>query len=105
MAADRAIRFVTICNPQGLHMRPADMLARQAGQYTADIFILKDGDRFDVKSILSLITLRAEQGTQLQLSAVGPDAEQALDALGALFARGFDEMDEQQPANDPKAEC
>ncbi len=86
-------------------MRPADMLARRAGQYVADVFILKDGDRFDVKSILSLITLRAEQGTQLKLSAVGPDAEQALEALGELFARGFDEMEEVEPAEDPTAEC
>lgn len=94
-------RNVTVRNPQGLHLRPADLLVRMALQFTCHIEIVKDGERFDGKSILSLMTLAAEQGTELVLQARGQDADAALDALAELFGRGFDEMGITEPANDP----
>ena len=56
--------------------------------------IVKDGEAFDAKSILSILTLAAGQGTQLQLRASGPDAQRAIQALSDLFARGFAENGE-----------
>ena len=76
------------------------MLVRQAMQFEATIEIERDGNRFDCKSILSLMTLAAEQGTKLLIQAEGPDAEQALQALAELFERGFDEMEVIEPARD-----
>jgi phosphocarrier protein HPr len=69
-------------------------------QFAAHIEIVRDGERFNGKSILSLMTLAAEQGTELMLRADGPDAEEALEALAELFGRGFDELDLTEPAND-----
>ncbi len=104
MAGCRSARIVTVTNPQGLHLRPADMFARLAMQFESTIEIVREGDRFDGKSILSLMTLAAEQGTQLLLEASGPDADEALDALAELFGRGFDEMDVTEPAKDSSSD-
>lgn len=104
MAGCRSTRSVTVVNPQGLHARPADMLVRQAMQYEATVEIERDGNRFDCKSILSLMTLAAEQGTQLLLQANGSDADQALQALAELFERGFDEMEIIEPARDTSSD-
>jgi phosphocarrier protein len=69
-------------------------------QYDCDIEIIRDGEAVDGKSILSIITLGAEQGVQLTLRATGRDAEIALDALEEQFANGFgdngDEAQEQE---------
>ena len=104
MADHRTYRVVTVRNPQGLHARPADMFVRLALQFASNIEIVKDGEPFDGKSILSLMTLAAEQGTELVLRARGPDAEAALNALAELFGRGFDEMGITEPANDQSSD-
>ncbi len=84
-------RWVTVVNPQGIHARPANMVANQSAQFTADIEIDKDGETADGKSILSILTLAAVQGTRLSVTARGPDAEQAVAALAELFEKGFEE--------------
>ena len=104
MASCRSSRLVTVTNPQGLHARPADMFVRLAMQFESTVEIIREGDRFDGKSILSLMTLAAEQGTQLLLQADGPDADEALEALAELFGRGFDEMDISETANDSSSD-
>ncbi len=96
-----AQRVVTVRNPQGLHARPADMFVRLAQQFVSSIEVLKNGERFEGKSILSLLTLAAAQGTELILRAHGPDADQALTALADLFGRGFNEMPCAEPVHDP----
>jgi phosphotransferase system HPr (HPr) family protein len=90
---------VTVTNSQGLHARPADMLVRLATQFNADIELEKDGERVDGKSILSVMTLGAEQGTQLAIRAIGPDAEEAVRALARLIVSGFAENGEQSSRN------
>ena len=89
MSETVAKRTVTIVNPQGLHARPAYMFAELAGKFAAKVEIIKDSERVDGKSILSILTLGAEQGTELGLEAVGPDAEAALNALADLLQQGF----------------
>jgi phosphotransferase system HPr (HPr) family protein len=90
---------VTIVNPQGLHLRPMHMFVQLASKYQSKIEILRAGERVDAKSLLAMMTLGAVQGTQLRVEADGPDAEAALDALSALVARGFGEMDEASTAS------
>ncbi|MEL6104614.1 MAG: HPr family phosphocarrier protein [Planctomycetota bacterium] len=87
-------RTVIVRNPQGLHARPADLLVRMANQFEARITISRGGEPIDCKSILSILTLGAEQGTELSVSAEGADAEVALDSIEQLFLRGFDELNE-----------
>ena len=86
-------RTVIVVNPSGIHMRPADVLSRAANKFQCTIEIEKDGQAIDCKSIMSLLTLGARQGTQLFLRANGPDAQQAIEELAELIEQGFDELD------------
>jgi len=92
------IRQVMVVNPQGLHARPAHGFVTLANQFQSQIEIIKDGERVDGKSILSILTLAAVQGTQLVLLATGADADEAIEALASLIEQGFDEH-EQGDAN------
>ncbi|QDT13363.1 HPr family phosphocarrier protein [Planctomycetes bacterium K23_9] len=87
-------RTVVVKNPQGLHARPADTLVRLASRFESAIMIGKGGELVDCKSILSLLTLGAAQGTELLISAEGDDADSALHSIEELFEAGFDEANE-----------
>lgn len=84
-------RTVVVQNQLGLHMRPADVLVRTASRFQSQIEIEKEGQTVDCKSILGILTLAAQQGCELKLSANGADAEEAVAVLSDLFARGFHE--------------
>ena len=62
-----------------------------AREFEAEVAVISDGRRVSGKSILDLATLAAESGTKLVLSAEGPDAEAAVEALAGLILRHFDE--------------
>jgi phosphocarrier protein len=89
MANDSASRKVTVSHPNGLHLRPAHALVTLAGKFNSSIEIVRDGDNADAKSILAIMGLAAEKGTQLILRASGDDADAALDALSEWFAQDF----------------
>ena len=89
-------REVVVANSQGLHARPADMLAREARKWQSRIELVAVAQRADGKSILEVLTLAAEAGTRLVVEATGPDARQALEAIGGLFERRFNEQDDQE---------
>lgn len=80
---------VTINNPQGLHMRPAYMFAETASQFDSKIEVAKDSVRIDGKSVLSILTLGAAQGSEVSIEATGDDAQRAIDTLTQLVASGF----------------
>ena len=84
-------REVVVTNAQGLHARPADLLAREARRWQSRIELVVDAQRVDGKSILEVLTLAAEAGTRVVIEATGPDARDALEALGDLFASRFHE--------------
>ena len=67
------------------------MFVRVANQHQADIWVEKEGERVNGKSILSLMMLAAAQGTKLVISAEGADAEKAVQELELLIQRRFDE--------------
>ena len=91
MSNKSASRVVTVGNPQGLHARPADLFVKIANQFSASVEVVKGNDRVDGKSILGILTLGAQHGTQLEINAVGPDSDEALSALAELVEQGFDE--------------
>ena len=74
-----------------MHTRPAATLVKTAAKYKADFFIYKDGMEINGKSIIGVMTLAAEQGSKLLLRFDGPDEQDALKDVVALFERGFDE--------------
>ncbi len=82
-------RILLIKGPQGLHARPAELFARTAMQYEAAIELIRVEIRVDAKSVLQLLTLGADQGTELVLEARGVDARQAVEALVQLVDRDF----------------
>lgn len=89
MSDNAATRQVRVSNPQGLHARPAHALVNLASRFQSEIEYIRDHERVDGKSILSVLTLAAEQGTELIIEARGEDAKDALDALEHLFLEGF----------------
>ena len=97
-------RTVVVSNPQGLHARPADLLVRLANQFESTILIGRGGETVDCKSILSLLTLGAAQGTELSLTAEGDDAESAIDSIEQFFLRGFDDPRPQGQDSDEVSE-
>lgn len=84
-------RTVTLVNEQGFHLRPAKLFVELASRYQSHIELVKDDQRIDGKSILSILTLGAPQGTQLSLVAAGDDCQDAIAALAQLIESGFDE--------------
>ncbi|MEX1040033.1 MAG: HPr family phosphocarrier protein [Pirellulaceae bacterium] len=84
MAEQTVSRTVVIPNQQGLHARPADQFVKLANQFSAQIEIQRETLTVNGKSILDLLTLAAEQGTELILHATGDDATEASEALAAL---------------------
>lgn len=82
-------KVVVIRNAEGMHARPATLMARLAMKYQSTIELIYDGQRVDAKSILHLLTLGAVQGTELTVEAQGVDAEEALDAVVRLVESDF----------------
>jgi len=86
-----ASKKVIIKNRAGIHARPAAMIAQTAGQFEATIYLEKDNDQIDAKSIIGIITLGAPYKTELNLVAKGPDEEEAVETIAALFESKFEE--------------
>ena len=82
---------VTVVNQLGMHARAAAKFVHLATRYEARVKVARDRREMDGKSILGLLLLAAARGSAIDIAADGPDEAQALDALGALVARGFEE--------------
>lgn len=91
MSDKTVTRDVVVRVRQGLHARPADMLAREARRWQSRVELVTQSARVDGKSILDVLTLAAEEGTRLVIEATGPDADAAVAALVLLFERNFNE--------------
>lgn len=91
--SDRAATTVTIRNRLGLHARPAMAFVDIASHCKAAVTIRKlpDGEPIDGKSIMQLLMLAATQGTQLEITATGSDADEALRLLKELVDSRFGE--------------
>lgn len=91
--SERQTIELEIINRLGLHARAAARFVSVANDYQASIEVQFAGQTANGKSIMGLMMLAASQGSRLQVSAEGPDAEQALDALSTLLAERFGEAD------------
>ncbi len=89
--ASRCAREVVIQNRNGLHARPAAMLVKVSSRFRAEIWIEKDGERVNGKSIMGLMMLAAGKGSKLTLIAEGADADRALEELNGLIDSRFGE--------------
>lgn len=84
-------RVATICNERGLHARAAARFVMAAGEFDADVRVRKNGTEVSGRSILGLMMLAAAAGAVIELTATGPDAEAAVEALAKLIECKFDE--------------
>ena len=82
---------VVIRNKAGIHARPASKLVQLANGFSSKIYIERNSDRVNAKSILGIIALGAVQGTALKLVAEGEDEQEAVEALAKLIDEKFGE--------------
>jgi len=82
---------LVVNNKLGIHARPAAMIVRIASKYPAEVFVEKEDEQVNGKSIMGLMMLAAGQGSKLIFTASGEGAEDILKELAALFAKNFDE--------------
>ena len=80
-----------IINRLGLHARPSAMFVKVCSRHKADIWVEKDGEQVNGKSIMGLMMLAAGQGSKLRVTCEGHDAEKALEEIEGLIQRRFDE--------------
>jgi phosphocarrier protein HPr len=82
---------LVVINKLGIHARPAAMFVKTANRFECDIFVEKDGEKVNGKSIMGLMMLAAGPGSKLLLCAEGHDAARAVVEIEALIKRKFDE--------------
>jgi len=82
---------VVVVNPLGLHARAAARFVHLAAGFKSALRVARGGREIDGKSIMGLLLLSAAQGSDITITADGPDEQEALSALCSLVQRGFDE--------------
>jgi phosphocarrier protein len=84
---------VTIINKLGLHARAASKLVNKANQFESDVFIDKQGNRINAKSIMGVMMLAASKGTEILLEVDGGDEEDCMKAVVQLIEARFEETE------------
>ena len=82
---------LTILNKSGIHARPAAMFVKIANRFACEILVEKDGEKINGKSIMGLMMLAAGPGSKIKIHVKGTDAPAAMEALGEVIQRKFDE--------------
>ncbi len=90
-AATKVAKEVEILNKLGLHARPCAKFVKLANTFRCEVWVLKDDDTVNGKSIMGLMMLAAGIGSRLTITCEGTDAEQALEAIEKLLLSKFDE--------------
>ncbi|MFQ5678635.1 MAG: HPr family phosphocarrier protein [Gemmatimonadota bacterium] len=85
------VATVEIVNREGLHARPAAEFVKLASRFVAEVWVEKDGLEVNGKSIMGVLMLAAEPGSEIRIRVVGEDGEEALRKLVALVRDGFGE--------------
>ncbi len=88
---DKVEKEVTIVNRLGMHARPAALFVRIASRFRSDVWVEKEGEQINGKSIMGLMMLAAGQGSKLLIRCEGPDAERAMEEIEELIAAKFHE--------------
>jgi len=86
------VRELVVQNKMGIHARPAAMVVRVANRFPAELYVEKDDEQVNGKSIMGLMMLAAGEGSRLRFVASGERAEELLDEMEALFERKFEEV-------------
>ena len=84
-------RKTKIINKLGLHARPAALLVTSASRYESQVFFTKGDLRVNGKSIMGVMMLAAEVGSELLIEIDGPDEERAMEEIIGVIESGFGE--------------
>jgi phosphocarrier protein HPr len=87
----KLVKEIPIVNRLGLHARPAAMFVRIASRHRCEVWVAKEGEEVNGKSIMGLMMLAAGQGSKLQIRCEGADADKAMDELEELIKSRFNE--------------
>lgn len=87
----RVFKELTVLNRLGLHARPAALFVKVCNKHKSEIWVERDGEQVNGKSIMGLMMLAAGQGSKLRVTCEGQDAEKALSEIEDLIQRRFDE--------------
>ena len=82
---------ITIVNRLGLHARPSAMFVKICSRHKSDVWVEKDGEQVNGKSIMGLMMLAAGHGSKLQVVCEGPDSDRALQEIETLINGKFNE--------------
>src|SRR6476659_9007974 len=82
---------ITIVNRLGLHARPAALFVRAANRYRSEVWVEKEGEQINGKSIMGLMMLAAGQGSKLTIRCEGADADKVMEELEELIQKKFNE--------------
>ena len=89
--AQQLVKELVVLNKMGIHARPAAMIVRITNKFKAEVFVEKDEEQVNGKSIMGLMMLAAGKGSKVKFIVTGEDAPAMEAELEALFARKFDE--------------
>ena len=89
--ATKIKKELIVVNKLGIHARPAAMFVKTANQFDCEVFVEKDGETVNGKSIMGLMMLAAGPGCKIRVQAEGNDAAKAVHEIEALLKRKFDE--------------
>jgi phosphocarrier protein len=89
--AQKIEKDIAIVNRLGLHARPAAMFVRIASRYRAEVWVAKEGEEVNGKSIMGLMMLAAGQGSKLRIRCEGADADKAMEEIEELIKARFNE--------------
>jgi phosphocarrier protein len=90
-SSQKVTKEVTVLNRLGLHARPSAMFVKVCNRHKADIWVERDGEQVNGKSIMGLMMLAAGQGSKLRITCEGSDAQSAIQEIEELVQRRFDE--------------
>ena len=90
-ATNAVTKELVVQNKMGIHARPAAMIVRITNKFKSEVFVEKDEEQVNGKSIMGLMMLAAGKGSKVKFIATGDDASHMLAEIEALFARKFDE--------------
>jgi phosphocarrier protein len=90
-AGQKLEKEIMIINRLGLHARPAAMFVRIASRYRSEVWVEKEGEQINGKSIMGLMMLAAGQGSKLTIRCEGADADKVMEELEELIRKKFNE--------------
>jgi phosphocarrier protein len=82
---------VTLTNPSGMHMRPAQLFIKEMTPFNCDVTIVANGHEVNAKSIINLMAACIKKGTEIEIRCNGADEQAALQAAVALVRSGLGE--------------